>query len=193
MRATPATDRLRPSLSPGSDLTLWQAQLKDRPPALPMLPFASRGFRDPDTSASFNRYEQMLPQDLTMNLRMACMVAEHTEMHFGLVAFQILLMHLTGAVDLVVGIGRTVVSKRDVVPIRFQAGLNRSLQYLLDNTKATLKSSRDYSHVSVKALLSALDVSRQHLLHQVSYDWLTTSFESARNIEVYFRQPQDLV
>ncbi|KAF1849625.1 acetyl-CoA synthetase-like protein, partial [Cucurbitaria berberidis CBS 394.84] len=181
------------SSSLGSALAFWQAQFKQRPPTLPMLPFATRGFRNPDAIPAFHRFEAVLPTEDSMNLRFASMNLNHTEMHFGLAALQVLLMHLTGAEDFVIGIGRTVGNKSDVMPVRFKADLEKSFEELLALTKETLRRVGRYLHVPVKSLLSALEVSRQTLLHQVTFDWLPNSIHGSQSMDMYFQHSQDLV
>ncbi|KAF2833447.1 acetyl-CoA synthetase-like protein [Ophiobolus disseminans] len=104
----PSIDPLhQPFPSLDSGLALWHAQMQDRPPSMPMLPFATKGFRDPDAPPMFHRHEQTLSNNTTMDMRSECETYHHTRMQFGLVALQILLAHLTAAEDMVIGVGRT--------------------------------------------------------------------------------------
>lgn len=81
-------------------------------------------------------------------------------MHFGLVVLQILLAHLTGTEDLVIGIGRTLGSTSGVMPIHLKLNLKDSLEEVLALTKATLRSAQQYSHVPIQTLLHTLKVSK---------------------------------
>jgi hypothetical protein len=133
--------------SPGSGSSLWQAQLKIRPSSMLMLPFATRGYRDPDAIQTFHHYELEVPAGLMMNMRIACVKKTHSEMHIGLVALQILLAHLTGAEDIVIGIGRTIGNRSEIVLLRLKASPESSFEQALGSTKQRL-TKRDSTHKS---------------------------------------------
>jgi hypothetical protein len=112
-----------------------------------MLPFATRGYRDPDAIQTFHHYELEVPAGLMMNMRIACVKKTHSEMHIGLVALQILLAHLTGAEDIVIGIGRTIGNRSEIMLLRLKASPESSFEQALGSTKQRL-TKRDSTHKS---------------------------------------------
>jgi hypothetical protein len=61
-------------------------------------------------------------------------------------------------------------NKSDVMPRRFKLSLDDSPEEVFRRAKATLIRSRECADVPLPSLLSALDVSKQLLVHQVTYD-----------------------
>jgi hypothetical protein len=191
----PATPRSDQGMFPsrGSGLASWEAQLRDRPASLPMLPFATQDFRDPNASPSFHKHELTLPKELASHIQFNSRLRGQSDMHLGLVALQVLLAHLAGTPDLVIGMGRTLGNKSDIMPRRFKFSLADSPEEVFRKTKATLYASRAFAHVRIPSLLSALNVSKQSSLHQVTFDWLANSTRSVKDDAVFFQCAQDLV
>jgi hypothetical protein len=62
--------RMDPSSTPS--MSQWKAQMTDRPASLPMLPFATRGFRNPDTVPAFHPFETTIPEKLFFEIQLLC-------------------------------------------------------------------------------------------------------------------------
>jgi hypothetical protein len=179
--------------STNQESALWLSELEDRPTFMPLLLLATQPFRDPDATPSFHRYEQIVAQEATMKIRFACFNNVYSEMHISLVTLQILLMHMTGAEDLIVGTSRTVARQTEIVPRHLVGGKHKTVLELVEDTKRTLYSANGYCNVHVGSLLHALGVSEQSLLHQVSFDWIEDPHHSFQDMGLYSQQPQDLV
>ncbi|KAI4920683.1 uncharacterized protein J4E92_008326 [Alternaria infectoria] len=178
---------------PASGLWQWTAQMDGRPTSLPMLPFTTRGFRNPDAVPAFHRFETTISANLSFGIRFMCDDYEHSGVSFGLAALQILLTQLTGTDDFVIGLGRALKGKGDTMPVRFKGDSQHTSNELLEQTKATMGVSRRYLHVPVKNLLSELNISKPTLLHQVTFDWIASAYPTSPTTDMYFEHAQDLV
>jgi non-ribosomal peptide synthetase component F len=171
----------------------WKATLEDRPTSMPLLPFAMRGFRNPDSVASFHSFEIKLSTKLTSDLRLFYQDNAIKKMHLGLAALQGLLTQLIRTVDFVIGLGRVLKDAADVMPVRFKGSVCHTGEKLLEQTRNTIWDSHRYMHEPVKTLLKELGISRQTLLHQVSYNWLSNATNRTHDTDIYFKHAQDLV
>jgi hypothetical protein len=160
---------------------------------MPLLLFATRGFRNPDSVASFHSFEIKLSIKLTSEIRLFCQQNAIKEMHLGLAALQALLTQLTGTDDFVIALGCVLKDAADVMPVRFKGSMSHTGEELLRQTRNTIRDSHQYVHKSVKVLLKALKIGKQTLLHQVRYKWLLSTTNRPHNTDTYFKRAQDLV
>lgn len=167
--------------------------MESRPTSLPMLPFTTRGFRNPDAVPAFHRFETTISANLSFDIRFMCDNYEQSWANFGLAALQILLIQPTGTDDFVIGLGRALKGKGDTMPVRFKGDLQHTFNQLSEQTKATMNLSRRYVYEPVKNLLSELNISKQTLLHQVTFDWIARTYPTSPAADMYFEHTQDLV
>ncbi|CAA9964017.1 hybrid NRPS/PKS enzyme [Pyrenophora teres f. maculata] len=171
----------------------WKAQLFDRPPPISVFPFAKRGFRFPEAPPSFHLHELVVSPTLSFNIRFLCQNNGYSEVHFGLAALQALLVHLTEAKDFVIGLGRVLGPKRDIMPVRFKCDSGHPSQQLLEKTVATMKDARIFLYEPLKVLLAELGNPKETLLHQVTFNWLLDGQSAEGSTDMYFQHAQDLV
>jgi hypothetical protein len=143
----------------------WKASLKDRPASRPPLPYATRGFRNPDAVPAFHGFEITVTTKLSFDIRCFCQDNGIKDMHFGLAALQALLTQLTGTDDFVIGLGRVLKTQADVMPVRFKGDLQDMGAQLLEQTKIIVRDSHRHNQEPVKVLLKEIGVSKQTLLH----------------------------
>ncbi len=113
-----------------------------RPTSLPMLPFATRGFRNPDAVPAFHHFETTMSDKLSIDIQFLCSNTGLSGANFGLAALQILLTQLTGTDDFVIGLGRVLQGKGDIIPVRFKGDLQHTSGEVLEQTKATIELSK---------------------------------------------------
>jgi acyl-CoA synthetase (AMP-forming)/AMP-acid ligase II len=162
-------------------------------PSLPMLPFATLGFRDPDAVPAFHRFECTASAKLAFDVQFCCDSNGLSGENFGLAALQILLIQLTGTDDFVIGLGRTTKGKGDIMPVRFKGDLQHTSEQLLEQTKATMELCRLYLNEPAKNLLCELSISSQTLLHQVTFGWIANAYATTETTDMYFEHAQDLI
>jgi acyl-CoA synthetase (AMP-forming)/AMP-acid ligase II len=188
-----SSPRSRMTALPTSGLEQWTAHMEGRPLSLPLLPFTSRGFCNPDAVPSFHRFDAAASADLSFDIRFMCDTYEHLRANFGLTALQVLLTQLTGTDDFVIGLGRAFKGKRDIIPVRFKGNSQETSNQLLEQTKATMELSQQYRQEPVENLLSELNISKQKLLHQVTFDWIDDAQPTSETTDFYFEHAQDLI
>jgi hybrid polyketide synthase/nonribosomal peptide synthetase ACE1 len=167
--------------------------MEGRPLSLPLLPFTTRGFRNPDAVPSFHRFETAASANLSFDIRFMCDTYEHSRTNFGLTALQVLLTQLSGTDDFVIGLGRAFKGKRDIIPVRFKGSPQQTSNQLLEQTTATMELSQQYRQEPVENLLSELNISKQKLLHQVTFDWIDDAQPTSGTTDFYFEHAQDLI
>jgi len=171
----------------------WKAQLINRPPPIPVFPFAKHGFRNPDAPPSFHLYKLPVAASLSLNARFLCQNNDCSQVHFGLAALQLLLVQLTGTDDFVIGLGRVLGAKRNIMPVRFESNAGSTSQQLLEQTVGAMQDSKIYLYEPVEVLLAELGVSRQTALHRVTFSWLLSGLAADGTMDMYFHHTQDLV
>jgi hypothetical protein len=97
-----------------------------------------RGFRNPDSVASFHSFEIKLSTKLTSDLRLFYQDNAIKKMHLGLAALQGLLTQLIRTVDFVIGLGRVLKDAADVMPVRFKGSVCHTGEKLLEQTRNTI-------------------------------------------------------
>jgi hypothetical protein len=83
---------------PISGIRKWKAQMRDCP-SLPVLPFATLGFHNPDAVPAFHRFKCIISASLFFDIGCLCDNNDVSGVNFGLAALQILLSQLTGIRD----------------------------------------------------------------------------------------------
>jgi hypothetical protein len=122
----------------------------------------------------------------TFHIGQSCRSSGISEIQLDLVALQILLAHLTGTEDPVIGVGRALGKACDVMSIRLKLKPKDSIDEVLALTKATVCSAQQHSHVPIQTLLNPLNVSKQSLIHQVTYNWQGESSDTLRDVTIFY-------
>ncbi|KAI1517185.1 AMP-binding enzyme [Pyrenophora tritici-repentis] len=171
----------------------WKAQLIDRSPSIPVFPFTKRGFRFHKAPPSFHFHDLAVSPALSFNIRFLCQNNEYSEVDFGLAALQVLLVQLTETDDFVIGLGRILGARRDIMPVRFKCDPAHTSQQLLEQTVETMQDTKIYLYEPLKVLLAELGASTETPLHQVTFNWLLSGQPAEGSTDMYFQHAQDLV
>ncbi|KAG9190454.1 hypothetical protein G6011_08542 [Alternaria panax] len=177
--------KMVPLLSSG--IIEWKSHMENHP-FLPMFPFSTIAFRDPDAVPAFHRFEFTTSAKLSFDVRFLCSNNNISGVNFGLAAVQIVLSQLTGTDDFVIGLVRVLKGKGNIMPVRFKGDFQHTSNQLLEQTKSIMGLSRRYLHEPVKSWLSELNTSQQALLHQVTFGWIPNpyTYATTQTTDMYF-------
>ena len=178
-----------------SEVAFWKKQLigpHGVPEPLPMLPFAKVQARVPVSTFKLEEVPMVaLDPAVVRAIRERCRKLKVTRFHFFMAVLRLMLMELSGADELCIGMvdaGRSDVRSTklvglmvNVLPLRFQKNSSQSFSQICRDVRDQTYSALAHSRLPFKAMLEQLGVPLSNQaapIFQVMMDYLPQKFET---------------
>ena len=153
-----------------AELTYWRQELADYTYVLPILSPSAVTLRRPLHDYTINRIDARINPAIALRIKDTCRRNRTTPFHFYLAVFKSLLFRLSGAEDLVIGIGDANRSEQNMLeaigpfvnllPLRFRISGAQRFEDTLQEARSKTYDALSNAGVPFEVLLAELDVVR---------------------------------